>query len=250
MTTRRGLAKSLALLVAMAATPAIADAPRAVIEGKLARPSGRSVLLDARKSASDKPLTWKLISPAGVPFLTFDSAPRKATYLFIPDPDDGTYVVALVAVGKVGDELEADTAVVQVVVGDPAPRPPPGPGPTPDPAPGPIPTPPPDPVPAAGVAWAVLVSDLDSSGPGVAAIRSAPAIRQAADAAGIRWRSYDDDSAAVREKNLAPFVRQAGGVPALILQAGDGRVIASLPCPATPEGVVDILKKYRKAGGF
>ena len=48
--------------------------------------------------------------------------------------------------------------------------------------------------------------------------------------------------------NILPFVLKAGGPPALIVQASDGRVIASLPAPKTPGGVVEVFRKYRATG--
>lgn len=242
MTTRRFLAP---FLVALAlATAAWADPPVPVIEGPTSRKVGQSILLDARKSASDRPLQWQLVTPPGVPFLQFDSAPRKNTYAFLPDPEAGRYVFVLTAVGKVDEELVSKTAAVEVTVGDPAPAP--GPTPTPDPAPTPIP--PPAPVPADEALHATLVFDLDRLTPALAAIRTSPAIRASAEQNRVFWRSYDDDADTVRSRNLLPYVAKAGGVPALVVQGADGRVIEAVPCPKTAEGVVAILGSYRRPG--
>ena len=343
------------LVIALAPPLLLAVEPKAVIEGPLTRKSGQSILLSGVRSVSDKPLKWSLIAPAGVSLLTFDQAPRKATHAFLPDPDDGSYTFALVAVGKVDDELEIDTAVIQVVVGrTPSPNPGPLPGPEiiplrigaeseirslrpdlgeaqfafqveaagaytaettgegawrisltgpddpsaivavddlhagvggnarivatlapgsyglrvvpltravatpfrvrvvaglPDPDPIPPPPPSPDPTPIAGVAHVTLVYDDASPDAPRAAIRTSSAIRAEAARLGILWRSYDDDAATVKDRNLLPFVIKAGGPPALIVQAADGRVLATLPCPPTADGVVATLRQYRKAGG-
>jgi hypothetical protein len=225
-------------------------APKAVIEGPTTRRAGQSILLDARKSESDKPLKWSLVSHPGLPLLTFDSAPRKNTFAFLPDPDAGSYVFALTAVGKVDDELEADTAVVQVVVGGPAPGPtpiPPGPTPGPTPPPGSTPGQEPDPSPTPPtekVAHATLVYDADRLATAVPAVRSSAAVRAAADRAGILWRAYDDDQAAVATAKLMDFVQRAGGVPAIVLQAKDGRVLGQQPCPADPAAVAEMFRTW------
>jgi hypothetical protein len=149
MTTRTAFLL-VALLVPSCWRDARAADPVAVIKGPTARNAGQSILLDARESVSDKPLRWKLLD-RDLPLLTFDSAPRKHTYAFLPDPDPGEYIFALTAVGKVGEELESETAIHRVVVGGSPPRPIP-PGPTP-PTPGP-------PGPDSGLGLAAYVRDV------------------------------------------------------------------------------------------
>jgi len=219
-----------------------------VIAGPSTRKANQSIFLDGTKSVADRPLRWRLLGPVR-PFLQFDQDGRKSVYAFVPDAEPGTYDFALVAIGKpdAGDgEIDVDVAIHRVVVGG---SPPPSPDPRPDPDPGPGPNPPP-PDPIAGMAWVTLVYDEAKGDAAIAAIRTDASVRAQAESSGVIWRSYDDDSKAVKSGNLLPYVAKAGGVPALIVQAKDGTVLASLPAPPTAAAVVEVLKKYRKAGGF
>lgn len=115
-------------------------------------------------------------------------------------------------------------------------------------APGPNPVPPgptPPPVPGSEVTHVTLVLDVDANDPATAAIRTSPAIRAAASSSGISWHTYDDDQAIVAARNLGPFLKQAGGIPALVAQTKDGRVVESVKCPSTEAEVVAYLKKFR-----
>ena len=225
----------LALLLALCGA-----APQAVIEAPTTRKPGQSILLDGRKTVSDRPIRWRVLGPP-IPLLTFDADGRKGVYAFLPDPEPGEYIFALVAVGSTGEDFDADVALHRVVVGEPAPEPPP-PGPTPPP-PGPGPVPPPGPV--GETAHVTLVYEGDELRTARPEVRSALAKLESEGGLKINWHAYDDDQSAVKERNLMDFVQRAGGVPALILQAADGRVIAQYPCPPTPEGVLELIN----AGG-
>ena len=47
--------------------------------------------------------------------------------------------------------------------------------------------------------------------------------------------------ATVASRNLMDFVQRAGGVPAIVLQAADGRVLGQVPCPPDPSSVIEML---------
>lgn len=241
--SRRFLAPALAALLLLGgALAAFGVAPKAVVDGPSTRATGRSVILDARKSVSDKVLQWKLIGRDD-PLLVFAIGNHPAACAILLDPDDGIYDVALTAIGKVGEELEADTVIHRVVVGPPAPppQPVPPPGPTPTPTPGPVPPP----VPSGEVLHVTLVLDVDANDPAQAALRTSPKVRDAATRAGVLWRSYDDDAAVVAAKNLGTYLQKAGGPPALIAQGNDGRVLGVAKATMTEDQVVAWMRAFR-----
>lgn len=227
-------------------------APVAKIDGPTTRKDGQSIVLSAEASVSDSPLEWQLISPPGLPLFVSDKSPRKAIYAALLDPEPGEYLFFLVAKGKVGEGYEVAFAIHRVVVGGiPQPVPPtpgPTPGPTPSPGPSPNPSPTPGPIPVSEVIHASLVFDVQAADPKLAAILSSAAIRTAASRLNIILRAYDDQAQAVVRAGLMPSVNAAGGPPAIVFQAADGTVLATVPCPPTAEGVIALFGRMRPAG--
>jgi len=116
--------------------------------------------------------------------------------------------------------------------------PPPPPGPTPPPGPLPPPTPITEPV------HVTLIYDMDRIATSRPAVVSNLSIREAAKKLNIFWRTYDDSSSDLIPLKILPTIEKIG-VPALVIQRTNGTVIDVLPCPATPNSVIDLFNVIR-----
>lgn len=263
MTTRRGLMKSLALLVALAATPAMAWAapPKAVIGGPTEVQAKLPFYLDPIGSVSDRPLKWTL---SGQPrrFMRIKDDDTGLVGVFVPSAVAGAvYEFKLVAVGTPDGEkeLDADAATHRVVVGDPAPSPtPPAPTPTPTPTPpGPNPPPTPTPTPPAPVMGfrVLLVAEPTAkmSRGQLVVLNSTKVVdylnRKTVKGADGRasWRKFDPDVDVTNElpewKEIWTATKPTlGQLPVVVLFSGQAG--KAYPLPETEAAMLDLLRSY------
>ena len=196
--------------------------PKAVINGPEIRKENQSIFLDARDSVSDVPLKWQLLNNQ-TPFLTFDRDDRKNVFAFMPDPEPGFYKFVLIAIGN---GTEVDVVVHEVLVESDL-------DPDPDP----------DPIPSDKVVYATLVFDQELNDVNIALLRTDPTIIETARQLNIQWKSYDDDSEAVKHLKLLPYVSK---LPGIVVQDGLGHVLQAVVAPTTSEQVISYLKSLRK----
>ena len=234
---------SLALCAAglLLAAPALGETPKALIKGPVRVAPEGTIVLDARGSAADRPLRWKLDGP-DVPFLTLDQDGRTGVVALVPSAPPGIYRFTLIARGiPAGEnELDADAAIHVVTVEEPAPPAPPDPAP-PDPKP---PTPGPSPSPVAGKLHVSLVLDLDAITPEVAVVREGVTIRQAFQAMDAVYRTYAATSPEAARLNLVA-IAQREGFPCLIVQDAAGKVLAAEKATADESGIVARVRTLR-----
>lgn len=203
---------SFLLFIAMGAKPI------AVIEGPSTRQVGQGILLDARKSVSDRPLRWRLLNK-DTPFLTFDQNDQKSVFAYIPDAETGVYRFALIAIGTSDNDIDADVFVYEVTVG-------PGPGP------GPI---------SNELIHVTMIYDVERPDASRALIRTDPEIRALAAQMNVAFRTYEDDSPSLK---LLPYLK---GIPppVLVFQRNDGTIFNVVPCPPTVESTIALIKALR-----
>src|SRR4051812_2520872 len=89
--------------LALAGT-ALGEAPKAAIRGPVRVAAEGTIVLDARGSAADRPLRWKLEGP-DVPFLTLDQDGHKGVVALVPSAPAGVYKFTLIARGIPAGEV-------------------------------------------------------------------------------------------------------------------------------------------------
>ncbi len=230
----------LALLL-LTATSA-ADTPKSVIRGPSTVAAGATLVLDARDSVSDRPLTWKCpaLEKTG---LALDMTGRIGVIYMVPGIEPGIYQIVLVAKGVPpgAAELDADASVLIVTVGSgPAPVPIP---PTPDPTPAP-PAPPSPPI-VVGTLHVSVVTDLDMLTPDMTPVRLGREIRVQQAPLDFVYRVYPSTSPVLDTLNLR-FKYQAVGLPALIIQDAAGKVLDVMSCPTEESAVLAKVRSYRE----
>ena len=222
---------SLLALAALACSDLTIDGPQTVPEHRAVRlaasvaPSADAIVLwDVQPLGTDGAL------PAGdadVEIL------REEPGAFWFNAGPGRYAVRLVVKEPKAPQRSARAAVVV------QPR-------VPRPAPNPQPGPKPDPLPASTKVVVTVVDDAANRPPEFGALFASPAWRQALVAEGHRWHWLDAASELLVAQRLDRAVREAGGPPALIVQAPDGRVLSSVKCPVTDAA---LLVAVRAAAG-
>jgi len=115
---------------------------------------------------------------------------------------------------------DADSSVTNVNKGA-APTPPPGPGPGPVPPPTPI-----------NATWAIVVEETSARTPAISAVLNDLAMWNRVAAKGVKWRTYDKDSADTKAKKYDVAAAPVG-YPALLLLDSVGKVLKVSKLPAT-----------------
>lgn len=89
-------------------------------------------------------------------------------------------------------------------------------------------------------AWVVVVEETSERNPAVARVSAAADFWKSLEERGVKWRFYDIDSPdAVTYREAAKAV----GIPALLVVGPDGKLLASKPLPATPDGIGETVKE-------
>lgn len=159
--------------------------------------------------------------------------------LVLGTPKDA--VIHVYAYATVGGRATPPSRLVVTVKA--APGPPPAPGPQPPPAPGP------DDPPAigggAGKVYVTLVEDpaLRIDNPWVAEIINNKPLREAFAKAGYTFRVLSVKDPEYQRAKFAPYVEAAGGLPALVVQDGKGKVYDPQKLPQTPAAVKEAVEK-------
>jgi hypothetical protein len=88
--------------------------------------------------------------------------------------------------------------------------------------------------------WVVVVEETSERSPAVARVQADSAYWDSLEGRGLKWRFYDVDS-----PDAASYVKPAkeAGIPALVVVAPEGRLLAAKPIPATTEGIDAIVKE-------
>lgn len=172
---------------------------------------------------------WLVISSVKVKYRVI--AASNSIVISIP-PKPGT-VISVVAVGLVGGKDLTEFCRTNITVGG-APTPtPPNPNP-------PIPNPTPNPN---GGPWHfTFVLNYDNMTTELATLLNSAVLREALEKNGTP-RIYDSRSAAVKERNLLPYLQQAGGQTVFIIQQNDGLVKYAKPIPRTEAEVMQIVNQ-------
>jgi len=125
--------------------------------------------------------------------------------------------------------------------------PPVPPGPFVPPKPGP--TPGPGPAPLVGPMHATAIIEIDKVTQGTAAITDSPTLRDSLEKIDCAWRVLDTtaDQAAITKLGLEPIAAQIG-MPVLIIQDQNGRVLSAVKLPATEADVLALATKLRQGG--
>jgi hypothetical protein len=126
----------------------------------------------------------------------------------------------LLAVTASGD-VPSEPVICTIIVGD-------------------APTPPPPPPPASKL-WAIIVVDNEAMSASVATLLADKSLWNDVEKAGHRWRVLDMRSETVKRNNYDRFVREVGGVPALVLLRSDGKHVKSIKLPSEKAGVLKAL---------
>lgn len=237
------------IVCACLAPPASASgaAPRASVRGPEAVAAGGLILLDARSSASDRPIKWKLDGPPDVPIVvtTPQDGPPGSLAIVFAATARGRYAFTAIARGVPDGEtdLDADAAVWVVTVGEgppPAPSPTPQPTPQPTPPPQPAPTPPPAPPPQVGHLHVTYVADAARLTADQAAMRR-PGLLSGLD---VSYRWYQSDEVELQRLGLIGPARQVG-LPCAVIQDASGKILG-IQANATPEGLDATVRDMRK----
>jgi hypothetical protein len=181
------------LFLLLLASPAFADGPTINLPASLTARPGRLVVVKA--TTNGKAVKWVSLSDEAdlLPYLDNSAIFNAAT--------PGTYrILAYTALGDVPSE----PAICTVTVGEPTPPIPPGPPPIP-------------PTPKVAKVWAVLIVDNTARTPEMAKVINSSTLWKGLEAAGHEWRILDANSKAVTDYHYGPLVKEAGGVPALLL---------------------------------
>ncbi len=151
-------------------------------------------------------------------------------------------VIHVYAYGTVGNKATPPAKmVVTVKTAQPHPQPPVDP-----PAPPVPPTPPPPEVGAdAGRLFVTVVEDPTQriDHPWLAEVLNNKPMRDAFEKAGITFRVLSVRDPEYARARLAPYVEAAGGLPALVVQNGKGKVFAPQKLPQTPDAVKAAVDK-------
>jgi hypothetical protein len=119
--------------------------------------------------------------------------------------------------------------------------------PDPTPPPGPVPPPvPPGPEPTPVAAGHLVASYILPTAPTAAqaALRTDPSLRAALKALDTSWFTYQQDEEDVDSLGLAPLARTLG-VPCVIVQSADGKVVAELKAPLSADSVAATIRQLR-----
>ncbi len=110
------------------------------------------------------------------------------------------------------------------------------------------PAPKPEPVvpPAPKAVVVTIVDDAAARAPEFGALFVSPHWRQALVAEGHAWHWLDIGNELVVRQRLDRAVKAAGGTPALIVQAPDGRVLAAVKCPADEPALLAAVRAAAK----
>ena len=204
------------------------------IEGPRAAPEHRAVRLAASAAPSPEAIVLWDVQPLGRdPGAAADDLDivkeEPAALWFVAPP--GRYAVRLVVKEPKAPQRSARLTVVV----------------TPRAAPTPAPTPPPTPPPQEAKVVATIVDDAANRTPELGALFVSPTWRKALTDGGHRWYWLDGKDELLAKKRLDRAVREAGGVPALVLQAPDGRVLAALKCPNDEAGLLAAVQAAAKS---
>lgn len=223
----------LLLLAILMPAIARADAPKATVKGPSSVIAGGTIVLDARASVSDEPLSWQLDGP-DVPFVVLDQDARKGVVALIPSAPAGKYTFIVIAQGTPigGTKLQAHAATLTVTVDgptSPAPPPPPQP-PTPAKITGPL-----------HVSLVISLADLD---PQLGKLRAHAG--DALKAIGVAYRGYttEDHAAELARLNLSKAIADVG-TPTLLVQTDDGEIVSKGKAPADVDAILTLVKQLR-----
>jgi len=174
------------------------------------------------------------ITPLGATEGDYDAYTDGLTYLFTAGP--GRYKVS--AFGIKAGKPAILSAVVVFAGSTPVPPGPTPPGPTPVP---PGPTPPGPTPPSVSHVWTTLVFDDIRLTPEVAGFTGDPSVSTRMGKSGV-YQQVEVDSQEYNRRQLAKIVSDAGGVPTLIYQADDGKVLL-VERPTTVEAMLNTVKR-------
>lgn len=183
------------------------------------------VSIEAKCSGKIK---WLVISTVKVKFVPNDTI----NSIIVSVPATPGAVVTVFAVGAVDGKLTEFVRTVIQVGGRPIPVPV-------DPTPGPGPTPPT----VKGNFHLTFVVDLNNASPELAAVLNSATLRKLVTDKQGYLRVYDKTSAVIAQKKLDIYVQKAGGGPTMILQAGDGTVVAVQAIPKSEREVIEIINQ-------
>jgi hypothetical protein len=201
------------------ALPTLAAEPHVEIKGLQSASAGVPLYLDVSGTVSDKPLKVRTTGPEQPGVRTWYDAEQRPGLIEITFKKPGTYILIVLATGKVDSDSEVDFQPWSVVVGGtappPVPPPPAPPGPTPpDPTP-PGPTPP-GPAPVAGTIYGLYVVP-DPPSVGEAQLRTSPNIRAAFKANSASFSSYLATQDVIQQNPAWMGMIQAAGGPPCVL---------------------------------
>jgi hypothetical protein len=201
---------------------------RIIGEGKV--PPYTLVRLRAEGVDNKAGLVWRVYPSKGVS----RASTGKGLLEFVAPP--GSYEVELLAITVGTDNaVNVDEGRLTVTIGD---APPPGPGPGPGPEPDPTP-------PLADKVWAVVVIDNDNKTPEQAKVVGDLEFWKGLEPQGHRWRILSKNNALVTSKGYSKYVTSVG-LPLLVLQAPDGKVLKAVKLPASTEAVSSLIKEVTK----
>jgi hypothetical protein len=208
----------LGMLAASLAFGAEIDAPATIGPNKL-------VMVSTPTEGTG--FSWWVVGPRGVEQVV-DTVPDGHAIVFTGP--EGQYTVMLSVFSAEG--VEKGQAVVSIQEGDLPP--------------GPTPTPAPDKITAMYWLHETAEPSVDST---ISAVRDSPVWRDAADAAGIKWKCLDDDVAEadeVDDEPLMPAIVEAArrtGLPQIAFVDVNKKIYLERP-PATIDGVVGLIRHY------
>lgn len=119
--------------------------------------------------------------------------------------------------------------------------------PNPGPAPNPNPTPNPNPVPAPMKIFMTVVVDVNTITPAQARVINDPGVKKYIDDKGHKKFLYDSKSDLLKSKGFEPIVAKVG-VPSVVFQDQNGKVLDSIPLPADPAALLKAIKKAEVPG--
>lgn len=240
------------------------DAPKAVIDGPTDVPAGGAIVLDGRRSVSDRPLVWKLLPPHESDILIpITISKRVDIAAWMPSPRPGTYRFALVASSVVLDkgvptDIDLDIDIKEVTVAVPTPVP--NPQPQPQPQPGPVPPAPvpPNPAPVANPLYAIMVYDPSKPQDEMSSLFNDPTISGSLAGLKCEWRAWPKTDPKVASLGLAKYYDRAGLPASIVIYDTSGHVYdltgrayadlgtaKAIPPPKSSGDMVTLIKSMR-----
>lgn len=176
------------------------------------------------KAKCDGPVEWIVLSNAAKVKHKVNPA-LKEVDVSVPPQE---CVIIVYCYGVIGGKLTKSARTDITVTGAPMPNP------SPNPTPQPVPT---------GKLHATVVEDASKRTPEIAKVLTSTTLRQKLTEAGIVFRVYDQRDPLLKRKNFDSLLSKLGGLPVLIIQSSDGKVISAGPMPRSEEEFLKIIGK-------